>query len=138
LKHGWDRNDWLYEGKHGFRPGYSVKVKSSHFAKTTYISYAFDLVPQGHLLSKLAASGVESKIVVWVREFFVDLTQRVSVGRQLHREVKLNSVVQQGIVFGPLLFLVYVNDILRNIESLIRLFADNCIIYRKITNKKKT
>ena len=36
---------------------------------------------------------------------------------------------------GPLLFLVYVNDIWRNIESSIRLFADDCIIYRKITNK---
>ena len=36
---------------------------------------------------------------------------------------------------GPLLFLAYVNDIRRNINSSIRLFADYCIIYRKITNK---
>ena len=41
----------------------------------------------------------------------------------------------QGSVLGPLLFLVYVNVIWRNIDSNIRLFADNCIIYRKITNK---
>jgi hypothetical protein len=38
-------------------------------------------------------------------------------------------------VLGPLLFLVYVNDIWRNINLSIRLFADICIIYRKITNK---
>jgi len=37
---------------------------------------------------------------------------------------------------GTLLFLVYVNDIWRNIDSNIRLFADDCVIYRKITNKK--
>ena len=39
---------------------------------------------------------------------------------------------------GPLLFLVYVNDIWRNIDTFIRLFADECIIYRKITNKNDT
>ena len=41
-------------------------------------------------------------------------------------------------VLGPTLFLVYVNDIWRNIDSNIRLFADDCIIYRKITNKNVT
>jgi hypothetical protein len=42
--------------------------------------------------------------------------------------------VPQGSVLGPLLFLAYVNDIWRNMESNIRLFADDCIIYRKITD----
>ena len=42
----------------------------------------------------------------------------------------------QGSVLGPLLFLAYVNDIWRNTESNIRLFADDCIIYRKITDSK--
>jgi hypothetical protein len=46
----------------------------------------------------------------------------------------VTSGVPQGGVLGPLLFLAYVNDMWRNIESKIRLFADNCIIYRKIVN----
>jgi len=46
--------------------------------------------------------------------------------------MSLSSGASQGLVLGPLLFLAYVNDIWRNIESNIRLFADDCIIYRKI------
>jgi len=61
--------------------------------------------------------------------------QRVKVGGHLSKEIRVTSGVSQGSVLGPLLFLAYANDILRNIESTIRLFADDCVIYRKITNK---
>ena len=49
-------------------------------------------------------------------------------------EVRVTSGVPQGSVLGPLLFLAYVTDIWRNIDSKIRLFAHDCIIYRKIVN----
>ena len=52
--------------------------------------------------------------------------------------VRVASGVPQGSVLGPLLFLAYVNDICRNIESNIRLFADDCIIYRKINDSSDT
>ena len=77
---------------------------------------------------------MDSRVVVWVREFLVGRTQRVRVGGQLSIEVKVTSGVPQESVLGPLQFLVYVNDIWRNIDSSIRLFADDCITYRKITN----
>jgi len=48
----------------------------------------------------------------------------------------VTSGVPQGSVLGPLLFLAYVNDIWKNLESTIRLFADDCIIYREILNVK--
>jgi hypothetical protein len=53
---------------------------------------------------------------------------------QSRREIIRRS--QSNVQVGPLLFLAYVNDIWRNIESTIRLFADDCVIYRKITNNK--
>ena len=77
----------------------------------------FRLVPHDRLLMKLAASGVDSRVVVSVREFLVGRTQRVRVGGQLSKEVKVTSGVPQGSVLGPLLFLVYVNDVWRNTDS---------------------
>ena len=56
------------------------------------------------------------------------------MGGQLSAEVRVTSGVPQESVLGPLLFLAYVNDIWRNMESTIRLFADDCAIYRKIIN----
>jgi len=77
---------------------------------------------------------MDSRVVVWIREFLLDRTQRVRVGGQLSEEVRVTSGVPQGSVLWPLLFLVYVNDIWRNTESTIILFADDCVIYRKIIN----
>jgi len=78
---------------------------------------------------------VDSRVVVLVREFLVGRKQRVKVRAQLSKEVKITPGVPQGSVLGPLLFPVYVNDIYRNINWSITLSADDCIIYRKITNK---
>ena len=75
-------------------------------------------------------------MVVWIREFLIDRSQRVTVGRHYSEEVRVTSGVPQGSVLGPLLFLAYVNDIWRDNQSKIRLFADDCIIYRKISNIK--
>jgi len=72
--------------------------------------------------------------VVWIREFLLGRTQRVRVGGQLSEEVRVTSGVPQGSVLGPFLFLAYVNDIWRNMKSTNRLFADDCVIYRKIIN----
>ena len=70
-----------------------------------------DLVPRDRLLTKLAASGVDSNVVVWVREFLVGRTQRVRVGGQLSKEVIVIPGVSQGSALGQLLFPLYVNDI---------------------------
>ena len=79
---------------------------------------------------------MDSRVAVWIREFLIDRSQRVRVGRHYSEEVRVTSGVPQGSVLGQLLFLAYVNDICRNIESTIRLFANDCIIYRKIFNMK--
>ena len=95
-------------------------------------SKAFHLVPNGRLLTKISKAGVESRVIGWIREFLSDRTQSVSVDGKLSEEVWVTSGVPQQIVLCPLLFLAYVNDIWWNMESTIRLFADDCVIYKKL------
>jgi hypothetical protein len=60
------------------------------------------------------------------------------VDGKLSEEVGVNSRVLQGSVLGSLLFLVYVNDIWNNIESNLRMFADDCFLYRRIHDDSDT
>ena len=92
------------------------------------LSKAFDLVPHESLLMTLADLGMELRVVICVREFLVGHTQRVRVGGQLSKELKVTSGMPQGSILGPLPFLVYINDIWRIIYLSIRLFADDCIV----------
>jgi hypothetical protein len=108
----WEKNDWLYEGQHRIRPGYSCESQVIRVCQDiadsldkgvstdviiTDFSKAFNLVPHDQLLTKLAALGMDSRVFIWVRNFLVDRTQRV--GEQLSKEVKVTSGM-------PLLFLV--------------------------------
>ena len=74
-------------------------------------------------------------MVIWIKEFLLGRTQRVRIGEVTSEEARVTSREPQGSVLGPLLFLAYINDIGRNIDSNIRLFADDCIIYIKTETK---
>jgi hypothetical protein len=89
------------------------------------------LVPHYRLLTKIAESGMDLRVVVWIMEFLLGCSQRVRIDGHLSEEVRVTLGVPQGSVLGPLLFLAYVNDIERDIDSDICLFADDSMIYRK-------
>jgi hypothetical protein len=76
------------------------------------------------MLAKIAASGVGSRVFVWVREFILGHMQRV--GWQYSEEVEVTSGVLQRSVLSALLFLTYMNDIWRNIKSSVRFFTGDC------------
>jgi hypothetical protein len=71
------------------------------------ISKAFDLVPHDRLLTKSAALGVDSRVVVWIWEFCLGCTQRVRVGGPSNRGSQNNVRVPQGSVLSPLLLVKY-------------------------------
>jgi hypothetical protein len=73
--------------------------------------YLHGTVPHDRLLTKIEDSGLDSRVVVWIREFLLGRTQRVRVEGQSSKEVRVMSGVHQGSVLGPLLFYAYVNDI---------------------------
>ncbi len=62
--------------------------------------------------------------------------QQVVVDGETSREKIVKSGVPQGTALGPLMFLIFINDIGYNIGSTIRLFADDALIYRYVNNKE--
>ena len=95
---------------------------------------AFDKVPHKRLLSKLTSYGITGNTHNWITYFLSNREQRVSVNGALSDITDVTSGVPQGSVLGPILFLLYINDINENVQSSIRLFADDSIIYRKINS----
>lgn len=74
-------------------------------------------------------------IILWVNLFILGRSQRVILDGQISEAVRVDSGVPQGSLLGPELFLVYINDIWRVIESNKFLFANDCIMYRKTVGK---
>ena len=88
-------------------------------------SKAFDSVPHFRLLSKLEGFGVKGKVLDVVKDFLTDRTMRVCVEGQWSEVKHVLSGVPQGSVLGPLLFVLYVNDLPDIVKSKIKLFADD-------------
>ena len=93
------------------------------------ISKAFDRVWHAGLLLKLQAAGVTGKVLAWFKSYLSDRRQRVVIPGGTSDWTSIYAGVPQGSILGPLLFLVYINDIVVDIGSHIRLFADDTSLY---------
>ena len=89
------------------------------------VSKAFDRVWHSGLLHKLRCLGVEGDLFDWMCDYLNDRKIRAVVNGQTDDWSTTNAGVPQGSILGPLLFLVFINDITTNIESDIHLFADD-------------
>ena len=98
-------------------------------------SKAFDRVPHQRLLSKLDHYGVRGNSFDWIRAFLTHRTQQVTVEGATSDSAEVLSGVPQGTVLGPQLFLVFINDLPDCVQSKIMLFADDCILYRRMKNQ---
>ena len=99
------------------------------------LSKAFDSVPHERLLAKIHAYGIQGPLLSWLRCFLTNRYQRVVLRGHHSSWTSVLSAVPQGTVLGPILFLIYINDISRNIISNTKLFADDMKLYRLLRDR---
>ena len=139
-----DENELWYEDQHGFLKGRSCMTQLLQVLEdwtrsmdngtpvtTVFMDFAkaFDTVPHMKLLKKLEKYLIDAKVIQWVARFLSNRTQRVTIGGASSTEKNVTSGVPQGSVLGPVLFLLYINDLPDNIVSAVKLFADDTKIY---------
>ncbi len=99
-----------------------------------FIDYekAFDKVPHKRLLVKLAGYGINGKVVKWIKAFLTNRRQRVVLGSHISELLEVSSGVPQGSVDGPVLFVVYVNDLPRSLCVPSKLYADDTKVFARL------
>ena len=96
-------------------------------------SKAFDKVSHEKLALKLHDYGIRGSALKWVKVFLDNHHQSGIVNGSSSKPIPVSSRVSQGSVLGPLLFLIYINDLPMNVESKVRLFADDTALYLTIS-----
>ena len=146
LRH-FDDKKIISDKQHGFRKGHSCETQlittvndllaSADVGNRMDIaildfSKAFDMVSHRRLMSKLDHYGIRGNIHKWISSFLNNRNQKVVIDGYSSDTISVDSGVPQGSVLGPILFLVFINDLPDLVKSQCRLFADDCLLYNEI------
>ena len=142
-------NNIISEFQSGFTPGDSTVCQLADIYHTLCnaldrqkdvrmifcdISKAFDKVWHEGLLYKMENIGVTGGLLDWFQSYLADRQQRVALQGQSSDWGKVKAGVPQGSVLGPILFLVYINDLASSVNCGIRMFADDTCLYLTTNN----
>ena len=100
------------------------------------IKKAFDSIPHRRLLLKLKNYGFDGNLLKWIEDFLSERRQRVIFNGKCSSWKDVTSGVPQGSVLGPVLFIIYVNDIPESLESFCKIFADDTKVYTSVAERK--
>ena len=92
-------------------------------------SKAFDRVWHDGAIYKLKKMGIEGELLAWLQHYLTNRSQRVVINGTASETTHLSAGVPQGSILGPLIFLVYINDITDAVRSNIRLYADDASLF---------
>ena len=142
------QNNVLNDGQHGFVPGrdcltqlllcledWTNMIENGFAFDVIYTDFAkaFDSVAHERLIKKLDAVGIKGDVLNWIRSFLTGRSQSVRVDGETSGWQKVLSGIPQGSVLGPLLFVIFINDMPDVVKkSICKLFADDCKLYNTI------
>ena len=142
-----ESNNLFTKHQHGFRKGHSCVTQlieviedwtealdQHNSIDTIYLDFqkAFDTVPHRRLLKKLQGYGITGSLFRWLESFLIGRKQKVVLNGEESDWTNVTSGIPQGSVLGPILFLIYINDLPDVVNSIVKLFADDTKIYANV------
>jgi len=139
-QHGCTRRRSTYTNMLECVNDWTICLQSQHQVAVVYIDFrkAFDIVSHKKLFLKLHLYGIHGALLLWIQNFFTGRTHHTRLGSSVSDIAQLTSGVVQGSGIGrPLMFLIYVNELIDILEQYgvkVKVFADDAKMYLRITD----
>ena len=147
------KNNLFSEQQHGFVPlrncmtnlltcmeKWSEILENDDTIDVIYTDFAkaFDSVPHQRLLKKLKGMGIIGNTLSWIQGFLSNRSQCVRVEEQCSSWIPVKSGIPQGSVLGPILFVIFINDMPEAVKSMCQLFADDAKLFRNVNLREES